>query len=148
MYSESKMITELLRKEQLITYKELIDIRKISRGDIYMIEIKDSKDSEQSGIRPAVIIQNDTGNKYSPTTIVAFITSRHKKDLPTHVSIHCKELSKRSTVMLEQIRTVSVKRLLRYVCTLNKQDMKRIDQALRVSFDCGRRKESVYGYKR
>lgn len=112
-----------------------------------MVEIKDSKDSEQSGIRPAVIIQNDTGNKYSTTTIVAFVTSRHKKNLPTHVSLHCRELSKRSTVMLEQIRTVSVKRLLRYVCTLNKQDMKRVDQALRVSFDCGRRKESVYGYK-
>ena len=147
MYSESKMITELLRKEQFLTYKELIDIRRISRGDIYMVEIKDSKDSEQSGIRPAVIIQNDTGNKYSPTTIVAFVTSRHKKDLPTHVRLHCRDLSKRSTVMLEQIRTVSVKRLLRYVCTLNKQDMKRVDQALRVSFDCGRRKESVYGYK-
>lgn len=104
MYSESKMITELLRKEQLLTYKELINIRRISRGDIYMVEIKDSKDPEQSGIRPAVIIQNDTGNKYSPTTIVAFVTSRHKKDLPTHVSRHCRELSKKSTVMLEQIR--------------------------------------------
>lgn len=112
-----------------------------------MIEIKDSKDSEQCGIRPAVIIQNDTGNKYSPTTIVAFVTSRHKKNLPTHVSLHCRELSKKSTVMLEQIRTVSVKRLLRYVCTLNKQDMKRVDQALKVSFDCGRRKETAYGYK-
>ena len=132
MYSESKMIMELLRKEQLFTY---------------MVEIKDSKDSEQSGIRPAVIIQNDTGNKYSTTTIVAFVTSQHKKNLPTHVRLHCRELSKKSTVMLEQIRTVSVKRLLRYVCTLNKQDMKMVDQALRVSFDCGQRKESVYGYK-
>ncbi len=113
-----------------------------------MVEVKNAKGSEQSGIRPAVIIQNDTGNKYSPTTIVAFVTSRHKKNLPTHVRLHCRELSKRSTVMLEQIRTVSVKRLLRYVCTLNKQDMKRVDQALRVSFDCGRRKESAYGYKR
>ena len=125
----------------------MIDIRKISRGDIYMVEIRDSKDSEQSGIRPAVIIQNDTGNTYSPTTIVAFVTSRHKKNLPTHVSLHCRELSKKSMVMLEQIRTISVKRLLRYVCTLNKQDMKRVDQALRISVDCGGRRESVYGYK-
>lgn len=124
-----------------------MNIRKIFRGDIYMVEINDSKDSEQRGIRPAVIIQNDTGNKYSPTTIVAFVTSRHKKNLPTHVKLHCRGLSKNSTVMLEQVRTVSVKRLLRYVCTLSKQDMKSIDHALRISFDCGRR-ESVYGYKR
>lgn len=111
----------------------MITIRRIYRGDVYLTEIENTKDSEQKGIRPAVIIQNDTGNKYSPTTIVAFVTSRNKNDLPTHVQIHCKSLTDGSTVMLEQIRTVSVSRLKKYIGKLGRYDTKNINTALMIS---------------
>ena len=103
-----------------------------------MVEIENAKGSEQRGIRPAVVIQNDIGNKFSPTTIVAFVTSRRKKNMPTHVEIRCKGLPKKSTVMLEQIRTISVNRLKNYIGTLSCYDMKRIDNALKISLGIGR----------
>lgn len=112
---------------------EVIKIRKINRGDVYMAEIENAKGSEQSGIRPAVIIQNNIGNKFSTTTIVAFVTSKRKKNMPTHVKIRCNRLPKKSTVMLEQIRTISVNRLKNYVGTLSFHDMKRVDRALKIS---------------
>lgn len=89
--------------------------------------------SEQGGIRPAVVIQNNTGNRHSPTTIVALVTSsRTKKSLPTHVPVH-NGFSRPSIVLLEQIRTISLDRLERYLFTLNRSDMNRIDEALRTS---------------
>lgn len=112
---------------------EVIGIRKINRGDVYMAEIENSRDSEQRGIRPAVVIQNDIGNKFSTTTIVAFVTSKRKKNMPTHVKIRCNALPKKSTIMLEQIRTISVNRLRNYVGTLSFHDMKRVDRALKIS---------------
>ena len=111
----------------------MIEIRKINRGDVYMAEIENTKGSEQSGIRPAVIIQNNIGNKFSTTTIVAFVTSKRKKNMPTHVKIRCNRLPKKSTVMLEQIRTISVNRLKNYVGMLSFYDMKRVDRALKIS---------------
>lgn len=98
-----------------------------------MAEIENAKGSEQKGLRPAVVIQNDIGNKFSTTTIVAFLTSKRKKNMPTHVQVRCSGLPKKSIVMLEQIRTISVTRLKNYFGTLNFYDMKRIDRALKIS---------------
>lgn len=98
-----------------------------------MAEIDNARDSEQRGLRPAVVIQNDIGNKFSTTTIVAFVTSKRKKNMPTHVKIQYSGFPKKSTVMLEQIRTISVTRLKNYVGTLNFHDMKRVDRALKIS---------------
>ena len=109
---------------------------KIRRGDIYYTNIEDigqTVGSEQSGSRPAIVIQNDIGNEYSPTTIVAFITTRQKKLLPTHVRLHTNTLFYPSTALLEQVRTISKDRLERYIGTLSDKDMKKIDRALEIS---------------
>ena len=119
----------------------MIKIRKINRGDVYMVEIENSRDSEQFGKRPAVVIQNNVGNTHSPTTIIAFVTSKRKKKLPTHVQLHCRNLAKTSTVMLEQIRTVSANRIGSYIGTLGRRDMNSIDQALKISLGIDRRSQ-------
>ena len=111
---------------------------KVRRGDIYYINIESTGQtvgSEQSGSRPAVVIQNDTGNEYSPTTIVAFITTRKKAILPTHVRLHTNRLFYPSTALLEQIRTVSKDRLERYIGTLSEAEMRKIDKALKISLE-------------
>lgn len=91
--------------------------------------------SEQGGLRPVLILQNDTGNKYSPTTIVAAITSRQSKSrLPTHVNITADGLAKDSVVLLEQIRTIDKSRLTEYVGRLDKQTMETVDRAIVISF--------------
>ncbi|MDE5754670.1 MAG: type II toxin-antitoxin system PemK/MazF family toxin [Oscillospiraceae bacterium] len=108
------------------------NIRTIRRGDIYLIDCGKTVGSEQGGIRPAVVIQNNMGNRYSPTTIVAMITSSTKKHLPTHVQID-RGLEMQSCVLLEQIRTISIDRLKQYIVTLDRSDMIRIDNALRES---------------
>ena len=87
-----------------------MDFKNIYRGDVFLVDCGKVVGSEQGGIRPAVVLQNDTGNRHSPTTIVALVTSKPKKNFPTHVLIH-KGLGKPSYVLLEQIRTVSIKRL-------------------------------------
>ena len=104
-----------------------------------MVEIENARDSKQLGKRPAVVIQNDVWNEHSPTTIIAFVTSRRKKKLPTHVQLHCRNLARTSTVMLEQIRTVSVNRIGSYIGTLGRRDMSSIDQALKISLGIGKR---------
>lgn len=109
---------------------------KIRRGDVYYANIEDvgqAIGSEQSGCRPAVVIQNDIGNEYSPTTIVAFVTAEKKNHLPTHVSLHTNKLFYPSIALLEQIRTVSKKRLTKYIGTLSKTEMRKIDKALKIS---------------
>lgn len=106
------------------------------RGDIYYIDIDDTiEGSEQGGERPCVIIQNDVGNKYSPTVIVAFITSKtNKKNLPTHVDIKKRGmLTKDSVVLAEQIRTVDKRRLRNKIAWLDEEEMRKVDDALRVS---------------
>ncbi len=112
--------------------------RKIKRGDIYYMQLYDGIGSEQRGYRPVLIVQNDIGNKHSPTTIVAAMTSRvTKKDrLPTHVKIGGQfGLSKDSLVMLEQIFTVDEQRLESYVGSIyDKQTIAKINRALAVSF--------------
>ncbi|MDE6730909.1 MAG: type II toxin-antitoxin system PemK/MazF family toxin [Oscillospiraceae bacterium] len=107
--------------------------RIIQRGDVFFINCGEVVGSEQGGIRPAVVIQNNMGNRYSPTTIVALITSANdKKHLPTHVPIS-KGLRVPSCVLLEQLRTISINRLERYIATLDNADMRRIDHALKES---------------
>ena len=93
--------------------------------------------SEQGGIRPVLIVQNDVGNKYSPTVIAAAITSqKDKSKLPTHIALHSQDcgLSKDSVVLLEQVRTIDKKRLKEKMGKLDTASMSQIDQALSISF--------------
>lgn len=109
----------------------------IKRGEIYYADLSPVIGSEQGGIRPVLIVQNDVGNKYSPTVIAAAITSqRFKTNLPTHISVNADNcgLSKNSIVLLEQVRTLDKQRLKERMGTLENGDMSRVDRALSVSF--------------
>ena len=109
----------------------------IKRGEIYYADLSPVIGSEQGGVRPVLIIQNDVGNKYSPTVIAAAITSqRDKTKLPTHISVNADNcgLAKDSIVLLEQVRTLDKKRLREKMGILNKSEMYKIDKALSVSF--------------
>ena len=105
----------------------------IKRGDIYYATLDPVVGSEQGGTRPVLILQNDTGNKFSPTVIVAAITGRQKKNLPTHVTVNIPALPKDSIVLLEQIRTIDKQRLSEYVSSLTNAQMKKVEQAIDVS---------------
>ena len=110
----------------------------IQRGDIYYADLRPVVGSEQGGVRPVLIIQNDVGNKHSPTVICASITSlMHKAQLPTHVELKCKEyaLAKDSVVLLEQLRTIDKKRLKDKVCHLDNNILLKIDKALEISLE-------------
>lgn len=114
----------------------MILISNIERGEIYLADLDPVMGSEQSGIRPVLIIQNDMGNYYSHTTIIASITSdiRHKPNLPTHVFIKAREgLKYDSIVLLEQVRTIDKRRLIRKLGTLKYYEMKKIDSHLMIS---------------
>lgn len=109
----------------------------IKRGEIYYADLSPVIGSEQGGIRPVLIVQNDVGNKFSPTVIAAAITSqRFKTNLPTHIKVNADNcgLAKDSIVLLEQVRTIDKKRLREKMGILGKQDMNKIDRALSVSF--------------
>lgn len=106
---------------------------KITKGDVWLIRYDndDIVGSEQKiGIRPCVIIQNDIGNSASSTTIVALITSQSKNNIPTHMNI---TLHKPSTIMFEQIRTISKERLLNKIYELNEQEMEEMNEKLKIS---------------
>ncbi len=110
----------------------------IRRGDIYYADLRPVVGSEQGGIRPVLIIQNDVGNKHSPTVICAAITSRmNKAKLPTHIEIDSKscEIVKDSVILLEQLRTIDKKRLREKVCHLDQNVIQKVDQALCISLD-------------
>lgn len=110
-------------------------MKEIRRGEIYYADLSPVVGSEQGGIRPVLILQNDMGNKHSPTTIVAAITSRKTKaDLPTHVSFTAECLKSKSTVLLEQIRTIDKSRLTEYLGKMDKKTMGAVDRAIVVSF--------------
>lgn len=114
--------------------EENMEDREIRRGDIFYADLDPVIGSEQGGIRPVLVIQNNTGNEYSPTVIVAAITSKPKTKLPTHVSLkNRKGLEKNSVVLLEQIRTIDKIRLENYVGTVDRFQMRKIDEALRRS---------------
>lgn len=113
----------------------------VKRGDIYYADLSPVVGSEQGGVRPVLIVQNDVGNKYSPTVIAAAITSRtDKAPLPTHIDIlpeHC-GLSRDSVVLLEQIRTLDKRRLREKMGSLDPQSMSQVNQALSISFGLSR----------
>ena len=109
----------------------------VKRGEIYYADLSPVVSSEQGGIRPVLIVQNDVGNKYSPTVIAAAITSQQDKtELPTHIKVDADDcgLSKNSIVLLEQVRTIDKQRLRERMGSLGSGAMNRIDRALSVSF--------------
>ena len=109
----------------------------VRRGDIFYADLSPVVGSEQGGLRPVLIIQNDVGNRYSPTVIAAAITSRMgKTKLPTHIELAARSvgLSKDSVVLLEQIRTIDKRRLREHMGRLDEQMMNRVDNAIAVSF--------------
>ena len=113
-------------------------IKELKRGEIYYADLSPVVGSEQSGIRPVLIIQNDRDNNSSPTTIVAAITSsKTKAELPTHVTFTADCLPYESTVLLEQIRTVDKTRLSDCIGAIGTEAMKGVDRAIVSSFGIG-----------
>lgn len=110
-------------------------MKAIRRGDIFYADLSPAIGSEQGGTRPVLIVQNNVGNYHSPTVIVAVLTSKAKKNLPTHISIHCGEgnITMDSTVLLEQLRTIDKFRLQKYVGSVSDDTMDRVDRAMLVS---------------
>ncbi len=109
----------------------------VKRGDIYYADLSPVVGSEQGGVRPVLIIQNDIGNKYSPTVIATAITSQiNKAKMPTHIELDANEygLSKDSVVLAEQIRTIDKKRLKEKIGHLDGELMNRVNEALEISF--------------
>ena len=110
----------------------------IRRGDIYYADLRPVIGSEQGGVRPVLIIQNDTGNRHSPTVICAAITSRmNKAKLPTHVELRADRcrMVKDSVILLEQLRTIDKQRLKEKICHLDGTLLGRVNAALHVSLD-------------
>ncbi len=109
----------------------------IKRGDIYYADLSPVVGSEQGGLRPVLIVQNDVGNRYSPTVIAAAITSRvGKTKLPTHIDVYADKvgLQKDSVILLEQIRTIDKKRLGEKMGHLDDSVMSAVDEAITISF--------------
>ena len=117
--------------------KKQIQERVLRRGDIYFADLggaAKTRGSEQRGRRPVLVIQNDIGNQYAPTTIVAILTSQKKKYLPTHVALsNFAGLAKSSTVCLEQIKTIDKSRLEEYRGNVGLETMKEIEKAIAIS---------------
>ena len=105
------------------------------RGDVFYANLGETVGSEQSGFRPVVIVQNDQGNKYSPTVIVAPVTSQGKRKsyVPTHSEITATWMDKHSTILLEQLRTIDKSRLGGFLGVLNREDLKEMNRALAIS---------------
>ena len=112
----------------------------ILRGDIYYADLSPVVGSEQGGVRPVLIVQNDVGNKYSPTVIGAAITSQlSKARIPTHVEIGTagEHLEKDSVILLEQIRTIDKQRLRERICRVDGATLQKVDRALAISVGIG-----------
>ena len=110
----------------------------MKRGDVYYADLRPVIGSEQGGIRPVLIVQNDVGNKHSPTIICAAITSKMgKAKLPTHIELSALEydMDKDSVILLEQLRTIDKKRLKDKVCHLDNEIMERVNKALMISLE-------------
>ena len=110
----------------------------IRRGDIYYADLRPVVGSEQGGVRPVLIIQNDVGNRHSPTVICAAITSRmNKAKLPTHIELNAARyhMVKDSVILLEQLRTIDKTRLKDRICHLDSDIMKKVARALQISLD-------------
>lgn len=106
----------------------------IKRGDIFFADLNPVVGSEQGGVRPVLVVQNNVGNRYSPTLVVVPISTAKKHDLPTHIKIQCsKALYKNSIVLAEQIRTIDKNRLCRYIGSIDREMMSKINKAMRIS---------------
>ena len=102
----------------------------VKRGEVYLADLSPVVGSEQGGKRPVLIVQNDVGNHFSTTVIVAAITAKHEKaNLPTHI-----EISKESTVLLEQVRTIDKVRLIEKITEVDDAFMEKVNEGLRISF--------------
>lgn len=124
-------------KENLLESESYMTVR---RGDIYYADLSPVIGSEQGGLRPVLIVQNDVGNKYSPTVIAAAITSQtNKTKLPTHIELYAENfgLSKDSVVLCEQVRTIDKKRLKEKMGHLDDGLMGQVNDAISVSFGLG-----------
>jgi mRNA interferase MazF len=111
---------------------------RLTRGDVYFADLDGGFGSEQIGTRPVVVLQNDVGNKHSPTTIIAAVSSRtDKKDIPTHILLE-HYLARPSIVLLEQIRTIDKRRLKSYITTLDSSIMNKIDAACEIAIGLNR----------
>ena len=109
----------------------------VKRGDIYYADLSPVIGSEQGGIRPVLVVQNDVGNKYSPTVIAAAITSQiNKAKLPTHIEVNAQMygLSKDSVILLEQVRTIDKKRLKEKIGRRDDELMNKVNEAISISF--------------
>lgn len=110
----------------------------MKRGDVFYADLRPVIGSEQGGIRPVLIIQNDIGNKHSPTVICAAITSKmNKAKLPTHIELSSREydMDKDSVILLEQLRTIDKKRLKDKICHLDGEIMQKVNKALLISLE-------------
>lgn len=110
----------------------------IKRGEIYFAQLNPVVGSEQGGVRPVLVVQNDIGNQYSPTTIILAITSQiNKAKLPTHVELKADlyGMERDSVILTEQIRTIDKTRLKQRIAVLNEETMQKVDQALLISLD-------------
>lgn len=110
----------------------------IRRGDVYYADLRPVVGSEQGGIRPVLIIQNDVGNKHSPTVICAAITSKmNKAKLPTHVELSARQcdMVKDSVILLEQLRTIDKQRLREKICHIDGTLQEKVNEALRISLE-------------
>ena len=110
----------------------------IRRGEIYYADLRPVVGSEQGGVRPVLVIQNDVGNKHSPTVICAAITSKmNKAKLPTHVELDTKrcDMIRDSVILLEQLRTIDKQRLRERICHIDEELQQEVDRALMVSLD-------------
>ena len=107
----------------------------MKRGQVYYADLRPVVGSEQGGIRPCLIIQNDMGNTHSPTVIVVPMTRQKKNDLPTHIAVSTEDycLDINTTILLEQIRTIDKSRLSSFVGRLSDSTMQKVDEALRIS---------------
>lgn len=115
-----------------------VDNVMIRRGDIYYADLRPVVGSEQGGVRPVLVIQNDIGNKHSPTIICAAITSRmNKAKLPTHVELNTRRshMMKDSVILLEQLRTIDKQRLKEKICHIDQEIQHRVDEALMISLE-------------
>lgn len=123
-----------LEKPSTVLHKVFTEIK---RGQVYYADLRGSAvGHEQSGVRPVLILQNNLGNRFAPTVIVAIISSSvTKKNLPTHVLLDAKAngFQRDSLVMLEQIKTIDKDRLLDYICTLNQSVMEQVKEAAQIS---------------
>ena len=110
----------------------------MKRGDIYYADLRPVVGSEQGGVRPVLIVQNDTGNRHSPTVNCAAITSRQNKaKLPTHIELRAEQyqMEKNSVILLEQLRTIDKMRLKDRVCHLDDKMMNQVNHALAISLE-------------